>query len=132
MASEFWVVEMLARSREISTFIPPGGLLDGLMMPFELNYAPQIYQRLIYNEVYGYLKSGTGPAMIASESSDLTDVFTDGEPDSDMKASVLGRRSYMDAILIPAKSWESLYRKVKRLLDVCNRSNLYTRLAKGF
>ena len=40
--------------------------------------------------VYGYLKIVTRPTTISSGSLDLVDVFTDGEPDSDMKASVLG------------------------------------------
>ena len=59
-------------------------------------------------------------------------MFTDGEPDSDMKASVIGQRSYIDDILIPAKSWLSLYRKVERLLDVCNWWHLSINLAKQF
>ena len=94
--------------------------------------APQIYQRLIDNVLYGYLKIGTRPNTVASGSSDLIDVLTGGEPDSDINASVLGRRSYIDDILIPAKSWESLYRKVERLMDVCNRWNLSISLAKSF
>ena len=72
----------------------------------------QIYQRLINNALYGYLKIGTRSTTIASESSGLIDVFTDGEPDSDMKTLVLGRRSYIDDILKPGPSWESLYRSV--------------------
>ena len=74
----------------------------------------QIYQRLIDNALYGYLKIGTRPTTIASESSSLIDVFTDGEPNSDMKASVLGRSSYIDDIPIPTKSWKPLYHEVKR------------------
>ena len=73
-------------------------------MPFGLKNAPQIYQRLIDNALYGYLKINARPITITSDSTDLIDVFTDGEPDSDMKASVLGRRSYKDDILIPAKT----------------------------
>ena len=92
-------------------------------MPFGLKNAPQIYQRLIENALFGYLKIGTRPTTITSESSGLIDEFTDGEPDEDMKASVLGRRSYIDDILISAKSWESLHRKLERLLDVCNQWN---------
>ena len=71
--------------------------------------------------VFVYLKIGTRPTTITSGAPDLIDVFTDEEPDTDMKTSVLGRRSYIDDILIPAPSWESLYRKAERLLDVCNR-----------
>ena len=77
-------------------------------------------------------KIGTRPTTIASGSSDLIDVFTYGEPYSDMKASVLGRKAYIGDIPIPAKSWEALHRKVKRLLDVCNRWNLSISLDKCF
>ena len=45
---------------------------------------------------------------------------------------MLGRRSYIDDILIPAISWDSLYVKVKRLLEVCDKSNLSISLAKRF
>ena len=103
---------MTEGAREISAFITPSGLFEWLRMPFGLKKAPQIYQRLIDNALYGYLKIGTRPTTITSGSPDLIDVSTDGEPISDMKTSVLGRRSYIDDILIPAPSWESLYRKV--------------------
>ena len=95
---------MTERSREISAFIKSSDLFEWLRIPFGLKNAPQIYQRLIDDALYGYLKIGARPNTITSVSSDLIDVFTDGEPDSDMKASVLGRRSYIDNILIPAKS----------------------------
>ena len=74
-------------------------------MPFSLKNAPQIYQRLIDDALYGYLNISTRPNTITSKSSGLIDVFTDGELDADMNASVLGRRSFIDDILIPAKSW---------------------------
>ena len=67
--------------------------------------------------VYGYLKIGTRPNTINYGPS----VFNDGEPDSDMKSSALGRRKYIDDILIPAKSCESLYRRVEQLLYKGNR-----------
>ena len=62
----------------------------------------------------------------------LVDVFTEGEPDPDPNPSVLGRRSYIDDILIPATSWTSLYEKVERLLDVCDTWNLSISLTKSF
>ena len=45
----------------------------------QIENTPQIYQRLIDNTMYGYLKIGTRPATIASRPSDLIDVFTDGK-----------------------------------------------------
>ena len=105
MASGFWVVEMTERARMISAFITPSGLFEWLRMPFGLKNAPQIYQRLIDNALYGYLKIGTDPNAIATGSLDsadtvtgspkLVNVFTEGEPDPIQKPSMLGRRSYM-------------------------------------
>ena len=81
-------------------------------MPFGMKNAPQIYQRLIDNDLYGYLKIGARSESIAAGSPKLIDVFTDGEPDTGPKPPVLGRRSYIDDILIPATSWKSLREKV--------------------
>ncbi|CAI5722015.1 unnamed protein product [Peronospora effusa] len=141
MASGFWVVEMTERARMISAFITQSGLFEWLRMPFGLKNAPQIYQRLIDNALYGYLKIGTDPNAIVTGSLDstdtvtgspkLVDVITEGEPDTSQKPSVLGRRSYIDDILISATSWASLYDKVKRLIEVCNEWNLSISLAKS-
>ena len=61
MASGFWVVEMTERARSISAFIKPSGLFEWLRMPLGLNNAPQIYQRLIDNELYGFSKIRADP-----------------------------------------------------------------------
>ena len=70
--------------------------------------------------------------MNATDPSKLTDVFTEGEPETDRAPSVLGRRSYIDDILIPATSWTSLYDKVEQLLKTCDRWNLSISLTKSF
>ena len=127
MASGFWVVEMTERAKLISAFITPFGLFEWLHMPFGIKNAPQIYQRLIDNALYGYLKIG-GNTL----SEGKTDVFKEGEPETDRRPSILGRRSYIDDILIPAKTWDELYRKVKRLLETCNKWNLSISLTKSF
>ena len=132
IASGFWVVEMIERARSISAFITPSGLFEWLRMPFGLKNAPQIYQRLIDNSLYGYLKIGAGKDVNATDHPKSTDVFTKGEPETDQAPSVLGRRSYIDDILIPATSWISLYDKVERLLTVCDRWNLLISLTKRF
>ena len=116
MASGFWVVEMTERAKLISAFVTPFGLFEWLRMPFGLKNAPQIYQSLVDNALYGYLKIGQ-----RSSSDGQIDVFKDGEPETDRRPSILGRRSYIDDILIPATSWESLYAKVERLLEACDK-----------
>ena len=127
MASGFWVVEMTERAKLISAFVTPFGLFEWLRMPFGLKNAPQIYQRLVDNALYGYLKIGQ-----RSSSDGQIDVFKDGEPETDRRPSILGRRSYIDDILIPATSWESLYAKVERLLEACDKWNLSISLTKSF
>uniref|UniRef100_A0AAV1U7Y1 Reverse transcriptase domain-containing protein n=1 Tax=Peronospora matthiolae TaxID=2874970 RepID=A0AAV1U7Y1_9STRA len=97
MASGFWVVEMTERAKLISAFVTPFGLFEWLQMPFGLKNAPQIYQRLVDNALYGYLNIGQ-----RSASDGPMDVFKDGEPETARRPSILGRRSYIDDILIPA------------------------------
>ena len=126
MASGFWVVKMTDRARLISAFITPFGLFEWTRMPFGLKNAPQIYQRLIDNALYWFLKIDT------VSSDEQVDVFKDGVPDTDCESAILGRRSYIDDILVPAMSWDDLYEKVRRLLGACNRWNLSISLTKSF
>ncbi|GMF46129.1 unnamed protein product [Phytophthora fragariaefolia] len=56
MASGFWVVSVTDRARAISAFITPFGLFEWNRMPFGLQNATQIYQRLLDNALYGFLK----------------------------------------------------------------------------
>ncbi|OWY97421.1 reverse transcriptase [Phytophthora megakarya] len=76
MASGFWVVPMTDRAREISAFITPFGLFEWSRMPFGLKNAPQIYQHLVDNALYGFLKiSRSGDAGAT------TNVFRTGVAD---------------------------------------------------
>ena len=118
MASRFRVMEMTERARIISAFITPSDQFEWLRMSFGLKNSPQIYQRLIDNTLYGYLTFGENMDLTATGQPKLTGVFKEGEPDTDRSPSVLGRRSYIDDILIPATTCTSLYDKVKRLLLV--------------
>ncbi|KAE8975131.1 hypothetical protein PR002_g25685 [Phytophthora rubi] len=104
MASGFWVVSMTERARLISAFITPFGLFEWNRMPFGLKNAPQIYQSLIDYALYGYLKIS---ADVANDS-EPRDVFLTGEEETEQKSSVLGRRSYIDDILVTAESWDPL------------------------
>ncbi|KAE8999476.1 hypothetical protein PR002_g18440 [Phytophthora rubi] len=135
MASGFWVVSMTDRARMISAFITPFGLFEWNRMLFGLKNAPQIYQRLIDNALYGFLKiTNTQDRQAKNDPNEpnLVDLFKEGEPDEDKPTSVLGRRSYIDDILVTAGSWENLCEKVDKLLDACDEWNLYISVVKSF
>ena len=72
----------------------------------------------------GLDEKNSRPGGITNELQELQDVFTEGEPDGVIRPSVLGRRSYIDDILTPARSWSSLYENVERLLEFCDKWNL--------
>eukprot|EP00644_Phytophthora_capsici_P019172 jgi/Phyca11/133677/e_gw1.636.2.1 len=72
-------------------------------MPFGLKNAPQIYQRLIDNALYGHLRIRADQG-----------------------------RSYIDDILITSSDWDDLCEKVERLLDTCDRWNLSISVVKSF
>ncbi|OWZ07964.1 hypothetical protein PHMEG_00019572 [Phytophthora megakarya] len=81
-------------------------------MPFGLKNAPRIYQRLVDNALYGFLtisRSGDAGAT--------TDVFQTGIADDPDRESVLGRRSYIDDIMIAAESWDQMCQRVEDLLE---------------
>ncbi|GMF42371.1 unnamed protein product [Phytophthora fragariaefolia] len=137
MASGFWVVSMADRARAISAFITPFGLFEWKCMPFGLKNAPQIYQRLLYNALYGFLKITKRQDHQARNAGDQgqqrpIDLFRDGEPDTDKESCVLGRRAYIDDILVTAESWDMLCERVDTLLDACDEWNLSISVAKTF
>ncbi|GMF39344.1 unnamed protein product [Phytophthora fragariaefolia] len=133
MASAFWVVTMTDRARAISAFITPFGLFEWNRMPFGLKNAPQIYQRMLDSALYGFTRiprpgsSGSnkdGSKLDGAGSDEVsTDQSQDESPDL-IKLSVLGRRSYIDDILVTAGSWDHLCDRVEDLLDACDRWNL--------
>ncbi|GMF22420.1 unnamed protein product [Phytophthora fragariaefolia] len=96
-------------------------------MPFGLKNAPQIYQRLIDNALYGHLRISPD-----QDRSKPVDVFEAREPESNPKPSVLGRRSCIDDFLVTATTWDSMCEKVERLLDACERWNLSISMVKSF
>ncbi|POM62380.1 LOW QUALITY PROTEIN: reverse transcriptase [Phytophthora palmivora] len=127
MVSDFWVVPMPDRARAISAFITPFGPSEWNRMPFGLKTPPQIYQILLDNALYGLQK-----VTQDQDRPDRSDVFETGEPDLEKNASVLGRRSYIDDILVTGRSWDALCEKVKKLLDTCDEWNLFISVAKSF
>ena len=76
MASSFWVVGMTEMARRLSAFITPRGLFEWMRMPFGFKNAPQIYQRLLDNALFGFLRI---PPEAETDGSD--DLFRVGEPD---------------------------------------------------
>ncbi|OWZ02625.1 LOW QUALITY PROTEIN: reverse transcriptase [Phytophthora megakarya] len=115
MASRFWVVKMTDRARLISVFVTPFGLFEWDRMPFGLKNAPRIYQRTIDNALYGFTR-----VPKSEDHGSTLDVFEDGESVDPGKPSVLGRRSYIDDILIPANNWDQLCDRVEGLLEACD------------
>ncbi|OWY92267.1 reverse transcriptase, partial [Phytophthora megakarya] len=75
MASGFWVVKMTDRARLISACITPFGLFEWNRMPFGLKNAPQIYQRVIDNALYGFIRIPK-----SEDHGSTSDLFEDGEP----------------------------------------------------
>ncbi|OWZ11026.1 reverse transcriptase [Phytophthora megakarya] len=127
MASGFWVVKMTDRARVISAFITPFGLFEWNRMLVGLKHTPQIYQRMIDNALYGLTR------IPKSEDHRSTmDVFEDGEPLDPGKPSVLGRRSYIDDILIPTNNWDQLCDRGEGLLEACDKWNLSISVVKSF
>ncbi|OWY91472.1 reverse transcriptase, partial [Phytophthora megakarya] len=64
--------------------------------------------------------------------SNPVDVFEEGDPEPEPKPSVLGRRSYVDDILVTGDSWDSMCNRVDKLLDVSGRWNLSISVAKSY
>jgi hypothetical protein len=62
----------------------------------------------------------------------MVDVFRDGEPEPELNPSVLGRRSYIDDILVTSPTWDDLCEKVERLLDACDQWNLSISVVTSF
>ncbi|GMF44442.1 unnamed protein product [Phytophthora fragariaefolia] len=137
MASGFWVVSMTDRVRAISALITAFGLFEWNRMPFGLKNAPQIYQRLLDNALYGFLRITNCQDHQARNAVDQRrqrpiDLFQDGKPDTEKESSVLGRRSYIDDILVTAGSWDMLCERVDKLLDACDEWILSITVSKSF
>ena len=102
-------------------------------MPFGLKNAPQIYQLLLENAIYGLLRISSGAETDGSE-----DLFKVGEPDEQSTPSIPGQRSYIDDILIPAESCDALCTKggtvvecVRLLKFIDQRSQEFVEMSEG-
>ncbi|KAE9134076.1 hypothetical protein PF010_g2573 [Phytophthora fragariae] len=89
---------------------------------------------MLDNALYGFTKIPRLEEDPVSKHPDLetnSDMIPD-EPKNDGKKSVLGRRSYIDDILITAESWDHLCNRFESLLDVCDEWNLSISVVKSF
>ncbi|KAJ8548835.1 hypothetical protein ON010_g10836 [Phytophthora cinnamomi] len=76
---------------------------------------------------------GSGPNVKGSGSSGGVGLsLRDRDSDCSMKPSVLGRRSYIDDILVTAGSWDHLCERVDALLEACDEWNLSISVVKSF
>ncbi|GMF47058.1 unnamed protein product [Phytophthora fragariaefolia] len=95
-------------------------------MPFGLKNAPQIYQWLLDNALYGFTR------ITRSKASETpADVFKVGEAGDPGCSSVLGRRSYINDILVTGGSWDQMCDIVEDLLEACDKWNLSISVAKS-
>ena len=137
-ASGYWAVPMTTRARLISAFICPLGHFEWLRMAQGLKNAPQLYQRMVDNALWGFVKRyrsehkddirvvGELPASEEKNSPEVLvgidvplkdDVFHNGVAVTKSTKPVLYRRSYIDDINFGASTWGELITMFCCLLD---------------
>ncbi|OWZ11643.1 LOW QUALITY PROTEIN: hypothetical protein PHMEG_00015305 [Phytophthora megakarya] len=138
--SGFWAVPMTARAQLISTFICPLGHFQWKRMPFGVKYTTLIYQQLLYNCLWGFVRLppeeerlvdpevGLGDflrglgipghgALGGGGSRTSTDtVFHQNRVAPEQMGPVLSRSSYIDDIIYGAPPWDDLYKTLNALL----------------
>ncbi|OWY90322.1 reverse transcriptase [Phytophthora megakarya] len=100
MASGFWAIKMTERAKLISAFI---------RMPFGLKNAPLIYQQVINNCLWGFVR------LPPEEEAEMT-VFKTNIPAPTQMSPVLRRSSYIDDIAHGAPTWDALCADLDALL----------------
>ncbi|KAJ0391128.1 hypothetical protein P43SY_012144 [Pythium insidiosum] len=95
-------------------------------MPFGLKNAPQIYQRLLDNALYGFLK-----LTPEHEQDGRPDVFDRPVPEDRSAKPAIGRRSFIDDILVAGSTWEEMCIKLERLMEACEKWGLSISLPKS-
>ncbi|KAE8964204.1 hypothetical protein PR001_g29132, partial [Phytophthora rubi] len=136
MASGFWAVPMTLRAKHISAFICPLGHFQWTRMPFGLKNAPLIYQQMLDNCLWGFVRLPASEEAqvdadvleflgiqvgdsVEEDLSTLTDsmtVFQRNIPAPAQLNPVLGRSSYIDDIAYGAETWDQLCIDLDRLL----------------
>jgi hypothetical protein len=158
MASGFWAVTMTERAKLISAFVCPFGHFQWVRMPFGLKNAPLIYQAVINNCLWGFVRLppeeeklvdpdvldflGLDPNELSeserekseSEVPVLTDqmtVFQRNIPTPSQMGPVLGRSSYIDDIAHGAPTWDELCTDLNALLFRLRYWNITVSLPKS-
>ncbi|POM72450.1 LOW QUALITY PROTEIN: Reverse transcriptase [Phytophthora palmivora] len=67
MASGFWAVRMTERAKLISAFVCPFGHFQWVRMPFGLKNAPLVYQHMINNCLWGFVRLPPEEEMLVDQ-----------------------------------------------------------------
>jgi ribonuclease HI len=111
-ASGFWAVSMTQRASDISAFVCPLGHFQWTRMPFGLKNAPALYQRMLDNGIWGFVKpkngwehKGTEPIELNNKGRQL-DMFDDGTAEDTPALPIMWRRSFVDDVAFGAKTFD--------------------------
>lgn len=89
--SGFWAIENTARAREVTAFICPLGHFEWLRMPQGLMNAPPIYQQMMDNAIWGFVKPKAGWdafEVVKDDNGIEMDIFSNGAPEEVMSKPV--------------------------------------------
>ena len=132
--SGFWTVGMTRRAREISAFICPLGHFEWLRMPQGLMNAPSIYQRMLDNALWGFVKPKGGWNNLAVECDAQgveLDMFENGEIEDEVVRPIISRRSYIDDIQFGSNSWPDACEMLEKFLRRMTQCNISLSLPKS-
>ncbi|KAE9309856.1 hypothetical protein PF008_g20590 [Phytophthora fragariae] len=153
MASDFWAIRMTERAQLISAFVCPFGHFQWVRMPFGLKNAPLVYQAVINNCLWGFVRlppeeeaevdqdvldflqlecpRGDVPEEKVPALTDAMTVFQRNIPTPSHMGPVLGRSSYIDDIAHGAVSWDQLCEDLNKLLFRLRYWNISVSLPKS-
>ncbi|KAG6619564.1 reverse transcriptase [Phytophthora cinnamomi] len=152
MASGFWAIRMTERAKLISAFVCLFGHFQWVRMPFGLKNAPLVYQAVINNCLWGFVRLSPeeelevdqdvlaflslDPSRSDSEDqvlvlTDTATVFQRNIPAPDSMGPVLGRSSYIDDIAHGAPTWDKLCEDLNALLFRLRYWNISVSLPKS-
>ncbi|KAE8885155.1 hypothetical protein PF005_g29020 [Phytophthora fragariae] len=153
MASGFWAIRMTERAKLISAFVCPFGHFQWVRMPFGLKNAPLVYQAVINNCLWGFVRlppeeeadvdqdvldflqlECPGGGVTEEKVPALTDtmtVFQRNISTPSHTGPVLGPSSYIDDIAHGAVSWDQLCEDLNKLLFRLRCWNISVSLLKS-